>query len=250
MISSMIMYGYGSYYGVGNYQSGLGLYVWEWILIIAAVAVTGIASLVMKNTVSKYSQIPSGSGITGGQAAQRILGGAGIPQVGVRPISGQLTDHYDPRDKTVGLAEESYGRGSVASIAIAAHECGHAVQDATNYAPLRIRSSIVPVANFGSMLSWPLIIIGLIFSWPMLAKIGIGLFCAVVIFQLVTLPVEFDASRRGLKMLRDYQIVSPEELAGSRKVLTAAAMTYVAALASSILQLVRILLIVRGNDRD
>jgi Zn-dependent membrane protease YugP len=246
MLNAILLY---SYYG-SSYGSGLGLYIWEWILIIAAVAVTGIASLAMKSTVSKYSQIPSGSGITGSQAAQEILRGAGIPQVGVRSISGQLTDHYDPRDKTVSLSEESYGRGSVASIAIAAHECGHAVQDARNYAPLKIRSSIVPVANFGSMLSWPLIIIGLIFSIPVLAKAGVILFCAVVLFQLVTLPVEFDASRRGLKMLDEYGIVSKEELAGSKKVLVAAAMTYVAALASSILQLIRILLVVRGSDRD
>ena len=250
MLNAITLFGYGySNYGSGGY-SGLGLYLWQWILIIAAFAVTAIASAVMKNTVSKYSRIRSGSGITGEQAAQTILRGAGIPQVMVKPIQGQLTDHYDPRDKSVGLSEESFARGSVASIAIAAHECGHAVQDARNYVPLKIRAAIVPIANFGSMLSWPLIFIGLIFSFTPLAEFGIILFCAVVVFQLVTLPVEFDASRRGLKMLRESNIVTTEELSGSRKVLTAAAMTYVAALASSIIQLIRLLLIVRGNRRD
>lgn len=231
-------------------MNGLGVNLLLWVLLIAAFVVTLIASGAMNSTIAKYRQIGASSGLTGAQTAQQILSSAGIGNEAVLPISGSLTDHYDPSQKTVSLAEESYQQTSIAAVAIAAHECGHAVQDAQNYAPLRMRTAIVPAANLGSALSWPLILIGLFFSLPVLATAGIVLFSLVVLFQLVTLPVEFDASRRGLQMLRSNGIVTQEELGGARKVLTAAAMTYVAALASSVLQLIRIIILANGNRRD
>lgn len=220
----------------------------QWILLIGAFVVTVIASSTMKSTFRKYQAVPSSSGLTGAEAAQEILRHAGINGMPVQPISGQLTDHYDPSKKSVSLGEESYQQSSVAAIAVAAHECGHAMQDAEGYVPLRIRSAIVPVANIGSSLSWPLIIIGIIFSLPVLAQIGVWLFTAVVVFQLVTLPVEFNASHRALVTLGEMGIARGQELSSSKKVLTAAAMTYVAALASSIMQLARLLLLTRRND--
>ena len=165
----------------------------------------------------------------------------------VVPIRGSLTDHYDPRTKTVSLSEDIYGRNSLAAVGVAAHECGHAIQDATNYAPLNIRSAIVPAANIGSQLSWPLFIAGLIFS---IHPLGIALFSLAVLFQLVTLPVEINASSRALTMLETTGILGTDEKKGARKVLTAAALTYVAALASSILQLLRLIILAGGRDRD
>lgn len=166
------------------------------------------------------------------------------------PIRGSLTDHYDPRTKTVSLSEDIYGRNSLAAVGVAAHECGHAIQDAINYAPLNIRSAIVPAANIGSQLSWPLFIAGLIFSIDPLVTLGIVLFSLAVLFQLVTLPVEINASSRALKMLESTGILGADEKKGARKVLTAAALTYVAALAASILQLLRLIILAGGRDRD
>lgn len=181
---------------------------------------------------------------------QRILRAAGITDVQVVPIRGSLTDHYDPRTKTVSLSEDIYGRNSLAAVGVAAHECGHAIQDAINYAPLNIRSAIVPAANIGSQLSWPLFIAGLIFSIDPLVTLGIVLFSLAVLFQLVTLPVEINASSRALKMLESTGILGADEKKGARKVLTAAALTYVAALAASILQLLRLIILAGGRDRD
>lgn len=161
-----------------------------------------------------------------------------------------LTDHYDPRTKTVSLSQDVYGQTSVASVCVAAHECGHAIQHAVNYAPLNIRSAIVPVANLGSSLSWPIFLAGLIFSMRSLLMLGIVLFSLAVLFQLVTLPVEFNASSRALRLLESTGILSTEENLGARRVLTAAALTYVAALASSILQLLRLIILAGGRDRD
>ena len=165
------------------------------------------------------------------------------------PIAGSLTDHYDPRNKTVSLSQDVYGRTSVAAVCVAAHECGHAIQHNVNYAPLNMRSAIVPIANIGSSLSWPIFLLGLIMSIPALTTAGIVLFSLAVLFQLVTLPVEFNASSRALKMLESTGILGTDENAGARKVLTAAALTYVAALASSVLQLLRLVILAGGRRR-
>ena len=204
----------------------------------------------MKSTFSHYQKIRSRSGLTGAQAAQRILNAAGIYDVTIVPIAGSLTDHYDPRNKTVSLSQDVYGRTSVAAVCVAAHECGHAIQHNVNYAPLNMRSAIVPIANIGSSLSWPIFLLGLIMSIPALTTAGIVLFSLAVLFQLVTLPVEFNASSRALKMLESTGILGTDENAGARKVLTAAALTYVAALASSVLQLLRLVILAGGRRRD
>ena len=208
------------------------------------------ASAKLKSTFAIYRRMESASGMTGAEAAQRILRNAGVYDVRIEPISGELTDHYDPRTKVVRLSEPIYNKTSLAAVGVAAHECGHAIQHATNYAPLSIRSAIVPIANFGSTLSWPLFLAGLVLSIRPLLTAGILLFTAAVLFQLVTLPVEINASSRALKLLNADGILAPQEVRGAKKVLTAAALTYVAALASSILQLLRLLILAGGRDRD
>ena len=191
--------------------------------------------------------------MNGEQVAQSVLQAAVIYDVQVRHVSGSLTDHYDPRTKTVNLSDPVYNATSVAALGVAAHECGHAIQHAKSYAPLSIRSALVPIANFGSMLAWTVILIGLFFntrsSW-LIIDIGILLFSAAVLFQLVTLPVEFDASRRALVMLRAQGILADDELRYTRRVLKSAALTYVASAAAAILQLLRIILITNVRRRD
>ena len=238
---ALIAYGRYSTYGRGYGYSST--YLLQWVLLIGAFVVTLIASSRMKSTFSKYSKIQSSAGLTGERAAHIFLQHAGLGGMPVLAGSGDLTDHYDPSQKTVTLSASTYNRMSVAAIAVAAHECGHAIQDAQDYAPLRTRTSLVPVTNIASTLSWPLILAGIFFSLRPLATVGVLLFTAVVVFQLVTLPVEFDASRRGLQLMQETGIVTQEELGASQKVLRAAAMTYVAALASSIMTLIRLLLI-------
>lgn len=222
-----------------------------YILLIIGMLISLAASAKLKSTFSVYKKVRSASGYTGAEAAQRILCTAGITDVAVVPISGSLTDHYDPRTRKVCLSEDIYNKTSLAAVGVAAHECGHAIQHATNYAPLNLRSAIVPVANIGSTLSWPIFLAGLIFSMRPLLTAGILLFSLAVLFQLVTLPVEFNASSRALKMLETTGILGNGEVKGARKVLSAAAMTYVAALASSILQLLRLIILAGGRrDRD
>ena len=208
------------------------------------------ASAKLKSTFAKYRRVRNASGLTGEQAARRILQAAGITDVQVRAVSGSLTDHYDPRTKTVNLSQDIFGQSSLAAVGVAAHECGHAIQHAIHYAPLEIRSAIVPLANFGSTLSWPLFFLGLIMSIRPLITAGIILFSLAVLFQLVTLPVEINASSRALRMLETTGILGREENTGARKVLTAAALTYVAALASSILQLLRLIILAGGRRND
>ena len=227
------MYGYG-YYGWGMDPTIL--------LLVIGMLLSLAASAKLRSTFAVYKKVRSHSGITGAEAAQRILRAAGITDVQVVPIRGSLTDHYDPRTKTVSLSEDIYGRNSLAAVGVAAHECGHALLD--------IRSAIVPAANIGSQLSWPLFIAGLIFSIDPLVTLGIVLFSLAVLFQLVTLPVEINASSRALKMLESTGILGVDEKKGARKVLTAAALTYVAALAASILQLLRLIILAGGRDRD
>ena len=208
----------------------MGYYYWDptYILVVIGAVICMIASARVKGTFNKYSQLRSMSGMNGAQVAQRVLQAAGIYDVQVRHVSGSLTDHYDPRTKTVNLSDPVYNATSVAALGVAAHECGHAIQHAKSYAPLSIRSALVPIANFGSMLAWPVILIGLFFntrSSGLIIDIGILLFSAAVLFQLVTLPVEFDASRRALVMLRTQGILADDELRYTRRVLKSAALT-------------------------
>jgi hypothetical protein len=241
----MYGYGYGGYGGM--YFMGLDP---TYLLLIIGALLSLAASARLRSTFAIYKGRRSASGLTGAQVAQRILYAAGITDVQIGAVSGSLTDHYDPRTKQVNLSEDVYNKTSLAAVGVAAHECGHAIQHATNYAPLNFRSAIVPVANFGSTLSWPLFLAGLILSIRPLVTVGIVLFSLAVLFQLVTLPVEVNASRRALKMLESTGILSPDENKGARKVLSAAALTYVAALASSILQLLRLIILAGGRRRD
>lgn len=224
-----------------------------YILVLIGVAICLLASSRVNSVFRRYSTVRSRSGLTGREAAERILRANGIYDVTVRHIPGNLTDHYDPRNKTLGLSDSTYGSASVAAIGVAAHECGHAVQHATGYAPLQFRGALVPVANFGSTLAWPLILIGLFLrsdTAVIFINMGILLFSAAVLFQLVTLPVEFNASSRAVKVLETTGMLYPEEIRQTKAVLGAAALTYVASAASAILQLLRLLLITgrRRND--
>ena len=235
---------------------GYGFYSWwdpTYFLVLIGAMICLIASAGVKSTYSKYSRYRSMSNMTGAQAAERILNSAGIYDVSIRHVSGNLTDHYDPRNKTLNLSDSVYGSTSVAAVGVAAHECGHAIQHQKNYAPLTIRGALVPVANFGSTISWPLILIGLFFTsntGTLLINLGILCFSFAVIFQLVTLPVEVNASRRALKILGNTGILNSEELPMTRKVLKAAALTYVASVAASILQLLRLVILFGGRNRD
>ena len=220
------------------------------LLLIIGVILSLVASSRLKSTFATYSRVRSASGMTGAQAAQRILNSRGLYDVQVVPIAGNLTDHYDPRTRRVCLSEASYNQSSLAAVGVAAHECGHAVQHAENYGPLNLRSSLVPVANLGSTLAWPLFFVGLIFSMRPLLTAGIVLFSAAVLFQLVTLPVEYNASSRALRLLSETGILGDNEVRGSKKLLSAAALTYVAALAGSVLQLLRLLILAGGRNRD
>lgn len=224
-----------------------------YIFVIIGMLITLIASWRMKATFAKYERVASQSRLTGREVAERILRANGIYDVSVRPVSGRLTDHYDPRDKTVSLSEAIYGSTSVAAIAVAAHECGHAIQDNVGYVPLNLRSAFVPVANWGSRLSWPLIFVGFLLGYGnisnILIQIGIAMFLLAVIFQIITLPVEFDASRRALIELENNEILLDKEDKSARKVLFAAAMTYVAAAAAGVLQMLRLMLLFSGRSR-
>ena len=224
-----------------------------YFLVIIGAVICMIASARVNSTFNKYSAYRSMSGMTGAQAAERILHAAGIYDVKIRRVSGSLTDHYNPANKTLNLSDSVCNETSVAAVGVAAHECGHAIQHARGYRPLRLRSAFVPIANFGSMLAWPVIIIGLIMnsrSSMMIINIGIFLFSFAVIFQLITLPVEFDASRRAMVQLREQGILGDQELRYTRKVLSAAALTYVASAAAAILQLLRVIILFGGRNRD
>ena len=231
------------YYGMGMFYDP------TMMILIPAILFTMYAQFKVSSTTNRFFRIKSRSGYNGQQVAERILAANGIRDVRIVPIRGTLTDHYDPRRKVLRLSEEVYYGTSITSIAVAAHECGHALQHAYGYAPLTIRGAIVPVVNFASSLSWILIFVGLFFSGNnTMLQIGILMFSATVIFQLITLPVEFNASSRALVQLQDLGIVDSREARDSRKVLSAAAMTYVAAALTAILQLARLLLI--ANNRD
>lgn len=219
------------------------------LLLIPAMIFSMWAQFKVKSAYSKYSEVDSVRGITSDQAARSILDSNGLTNINIEHIEGQLTDHYDPRAKVLRLSESVAGNTSIAAIGVAAHECGHAIQDKENYAFLRFRNSIVPVVNIASTLSMPLFFIGLLMSWLNLIDLGIALFCGVLVFHLVTLPVEFDASARALRILSDTGLLEGNEIYGAKKVLSAAALTYVAALVMTILQLVR-LLALRNSRRN
>ena len=223
-----------------------------YVLILIGVVISMAASAKLNSTYQRYSAVRSMCGMTGADAAKRLLANQGIYDVTVRRVPGNLTDHYDPRSKTVNLSDAVYNSTSIAAIGVAAHECGHAMQHNEGYGPLRFRSALVPVANFGSQLSWPMILLGILFGGlgSPLVQVGILMFSLAVLFQLVTLPVEFNASSRAVRLLDSQGILSGEEVDGTRKVLKAAALTYVAAAAGSILQLLRLVILFGGRDRD
>lgn len=222
-----------------------------YILVLIGAVMSMWASSKVNSTYNKYSKVRSQSGLTGAQAAQRILNGAGIYDVRIEHVSGNLTDHYDPRAKVLRLSDSVYNSVSVAAIGVAAHECGHAIQDDTSYAPLRFRNAFVPVANFGTKAAMPILLIGLLFTASdLLIKIGLLCFACGTIFQLITLPVEFNASARAVDILGNTHMLSGEELQHTKKVLSAAALTYVAAAAASILSLLRLMLLFGGRRRD
>lgn len=223
------------------------------ILVVIGAVLSMWASGRVQSTFKKYSSVRSATGMTGAEAAKRLLNSQGIYDVTVQSVAGQLTDHYDPRNKTVNLSESVYQSASVAAIGVAAHECGHAIQDNVGYSPLKLRAAFVPIANLGSKLSWPLILIGLMIGGmgSTMISIGIWMFVLAVLFQIITLPVEFNASSRAVKLLDENGILHGEEVNQTRQVLGAAALTYVAAAAASILQLLRLVILFGGRrDRD
>lgn len=223
-----------------------------YFLVLIGVVLSLLASARVKSTFNKYSQMRNSRGMTGAQAAEQVLHGAGIYDVRIEHVRGNLTDHYDPRSKVLRLSDSVYGQTSVAAVGVAAHECGHAIQHAKGYGPLKFRSVLVPVANFGAKIAWPLILIGLLInsesSW-LLLQAGIIAFSLAVLFQIVTLPVEFNASKRAIRVLADRGIMFGEEIVAAKKVLSAAALTYVAGAASSILQLLRLIILTGGRRR-
>lgn len=224
-----------------------------YFLVLIGVVLSLLAQSKVKSTFAKYSRVRNMSGMTGAEAAQRILQDAGIVDVRIEHVSGNLTDHFDPRSKVLRLSDSVYGQATVAAVGVAAHECGHAIQHARGYAPLKIRSAIVPVANFGAKIAWPLIIFGLFFTSEtssLLINLGIIAFLFAVLFQIVTLPVEYNASNRAIRAIADTGLMQGEEIKEAKKVLSAAALTYVAGAATAVLQLLRIILLTGGRRRN
>ena len=218
------------------------------ILVIPALFLSMYAQAKVNSTFNKYAQVLSRRGLTASDVARMILQRNGLGDIPVEHISGKLSDHYDPKAKVVRLSDSVYNSTSIASIGVAAHECGHAIQHATSYSPLSIRNSIYPIVSISSNLSMPLIILGFIFGAANLVELGIILFAAVVLFQIITLPVEFNASRRALTILDENGILDGEELISTKKVLSAAALTYVAAAVVAVANLLRLILVFRDRD--
>lgn len=221
------------------------------ILLIPAIILSIYAQFKISSTYKRYSQVRGRAGYTGSQAARAILHAKGLYDVRVEPVRGHLSDHYDPRSQAVRLSEDVYYGSSLASLAVAAHESGHAIQHATGYIPLQLRSTFVPVASFGSNLGPMLILVGLFVpSYNFLLQLGIVAFAAAVLFQLITLPVEYNASSRAMALLQDQGMLAQEEVKGARRVLSAAALTYLAAALVAVLQLARFILIAQGRNSD
>ncbi len=229
---------YGYFYGIDP----------TYILVIIGVVISMIASANVKGSFNKYSQRFSQRGIRAEQAAEMILKSAGVQGVVIQRVAGNLTDHYDPSTRVLRLSDSVYGSSSIAAIGVAAHECGHAIQHAGNYAPLSIRSAMVPVVNLASKAAMPLIVVGLIMGFTGLAQVGVILFSAALLFQLVTLPVEFDASSRAVRIIDSLGILYGDEVTGAKRVLRAAALTYVASVVSTALQLLRLVMLVNRRD--
>lgn len=224
------------------------------ILVMPFVIFSMIASAKVNSSFKKYSEVYSRRGLTAAEAARRVLNDNGVSGVAIERVQGHLTDHFDPKSNTIRLSENVYDSTSVASIGVACHEAGHAVQHAVGYIPVKVRTAIVPITNIGSKLSMPLIVLGIFLSYfgeqySIIAYIGVALFALCVVFQLVTLPTEFNASRRAIRAISDGGILYEDEVKGAKKVLSAAAMTYVAALAVTVMQLLRLVLIVAGSQR-
>ena len=221
-----------------------------YILVLIGAVLSLWASATVKSTYNKYSRVYSYSGLTGAQAAAQILRQAGIYDVRIEHVSGNLTDHYDPKARVLRLSDSVYGSNSVAAIGVAAHECGHAIQDQEDYVPLRFRSAFVPVANLGTQVAFPILLLGVFLgSSHFLIQVGLLCFFFGVLFQLITLPVEFNASGRAVRILRETGMMSDDELSKTKKVLSAAAMTYVAAAAASIMSMLRLIILFGGNRR-
>ena len=229
----------------------MGMFYWDstYILVLIGMVLCLGASAMVNSAMGRYSKVRNSTGMTGAEAARRILNSEGLYNVQIECLNSG--DHYDPRTNTVRLSYDNYNQPSVTAVGVAAHECGHALQHAKGYAFLNFRSALVPVANIGSTLGMPLILLGVFLSWnQVLIEIGIWAFSLAVLFQLVTLPVEFNASARAVAKIEQYGLLGGDETKGCKKVLTAAAMTYVAAAASSVLQLLRLVLLFGGNRRS
>lgn len=220
------------------------------LIILPGILLALFAQYRIKSTFSRYSEVMARSGLTGARVARNMLDAAGLGDVPVNRVQGTLTDHYDPIHRALNLSESVYDSASIAALGVAAHECGHALQHLESYGPLKLRSAVVPTVNIGSSLSWPIFLVGLISGWRPLLLAGILLFSLTVLFTLITLPVEFNASRRAMAVLESEGYLSWEELDGTKKVLNAAALTYVAAALSAILNLLRLLVLARRSDRD
>lgn len=234
------------------------MWYYDWyylVLVLPAIVFALIASAMVKHTFKKYSKVMTRSGMTGYEAARAVLDANNLQSVGIGRVSGDLTDHFDPRTNTVNLSDTVYDKATCAAIGVAAHEAGHAVQHAQGYIPAKIRSAIVPATNLGSKLAFPLVILGIILmsvseQFILIAYIGAALFGLCVVFQLVTLPTEFNASRRALAAIEAERLLLPDEQKGAKKVLSAAAMTYVAALAVAIMQMIRLLMIISKSRKN
>lgn len=249
MISLLLYSNVSNFYGLGGYGYGYYGMDWTYILVIIGGLISIVASSNVKGTFQKYAKKRAMCGMTGADVARRILDSEGMYNMPINPVGGDLTDYYDPRSKTLNLSDSVCRRTNIAAIAVAAHECGHAIQHNEGYELLTIRNKFVPVANFGSTAGLPIILVGLFLAIDPLAKLGVILFSFAFIFQLLTLPVELDASRRALVKLEELGIVYSEEKSSARKVLTAAALTYVAAIAASLLSLLRMIIIVNNGRR-
>lgn len=231
--------------------------IFDWtyiILVLPAVLLSVWASMKVNSTFKRYSTVRPMGGMTGAEAARRVLDANGLYNVRIEHIRGNMTDHFDPRTNVIRLSDSVYGVSSISAIGVASHEAGHAVQYAKGYAPLKLRNAIIPITNIGSRLAMPLIILGILFAglgeqFIYVAYVGIACFALSTLFQLLTLPTEFDASRRALMSMESYGLLYGDELDGAKKVLSAAAMTYIAALTVSVMQLLRLIIIVGGNDR-
>ncbi len=232
------------------YYPGLYFDQWYIILVVPALLLTGLAQLKVKSTYAKWREYPNSRRMTGAEAAKYMMEQNGIYDVSIQEISGELSDHYDPTRKVVNLSREVYEGTSIASIGIACHEIGHVIQHHVGYAPIKLRMAIIPITNLGSTLSMPLILLGLFINATGLALLGVACFGLSTLFQLITLPVEFDASRRALKTIENCGLFQGSDYRGAKEVLLAAALTYVASLFVSLMQLLRLILIVAPRSRD